>query len=285
VASAADVERRPRPVARLVFDDSDNPAGPEPSQLDLACEAAIPPRHAPLPVHASRTRARLAAFKLMDEADRLRWSWDHLHLHEIGVLVDQASKDISPRSPRLQSATLAVLVLATGLPVTEVPTLSYEPPDGAYGISHDGLWRKPCYVHDRVLDVSHGLYQPHTGGLELALPALVRRAIALCSEAAAHATTIQGLLGIGASDAIAALSTWAAPLRSSHRAGRFTHGRLQRALGVELAAIVRDDAAVHLIAGTQADVPPVAVHYASFDARDLAGIYIKAVARLFGDLA
>lgn len=284
-ATTQDADRRPRPVARLVFDDDDNPAGPEPSQLELALEAAVVSRQVSLPAHASRTGARLAAFKLMEDADRLRWCWDHLHCHEIRVLIAQATRDITHGSARLCPAALAVLVLATGLPVTEVPTLAFAPTEGAYGITPDGQWRKPCYVHARVVDATHGHYRLHTGGLDLRLPTLVQRAIALCAEAAQGPTTLQDLLRVGASDAVAVLSSWVEPVRAEYRAGRFTHGRLQRALGVEVAAIVRDDAVVHCIAGTQADVPPMAMHYGSFDISDLARVYANAVSRIFGDYA
>jgi hypothetical protein len=284
-AAHADASERARyPIARLVFDDTSNEAGAEPSQLELAVEAAVLPREVPLPAFASRTGARLAAFKFMEESDRLRWHWDHLHRHEIRVLVQQGSIDVVDTSPRLAQATLTLLVLATGLPVMDIPALAFEPGDGEWGITLDGLWVKPCYIHARsaALSNTHALYRAHTGGLRLRLPRLIQHALALCAARSRHATTIQALLGITASDAVSALSEWLDPIRANHRAGRFTHGRLQRALGVELAALARDDAAVHYIAGTAADVPPISAHYASYSDSALTRLYEQAVGKLFG---
>jgi hypothetical protein len=279
-----DSDRQQHAIAKLTLDDAANDAGAEPSLVELAVEAAVLPREVPLPAFASRTGARLAAFRLMEESDRLRWHWDHLHRHEIRVLVQQGSIDVVDTSRRLPQAALALLVLSTGLPVTDIPALAFEPGDGEWGITLDGLWIKPCYVHARsaALSNTHGLYRAHTGGLRLRLPRLVRRALTLCARQSSRPATIQDLLGITASDAVAALSSWLDPIRVAHRAGRFTHGRLQRALGVELAALARDDAAVHYIAGTAADVPPISAHYASYSDSALARLYEQAVAKLFG---
>lgn len=277
-------ERSRHDRAQLRLDEGRSSSGQEPAVIEVHHEVATGETEMPAPEPVAAQSARLASFRLLEIEQTLRWSWDHLNPYELDLIAHSIRQDLDPEGLRLAGATLAALVLALGLPAPEVPRLLLVWRAGIHGIDPDGKWVRPVYRPPKtwnVSDAARGLVQNHAGSLTLTLPPALQDALASLRQARPGAATIGALIGIAPEGAIDALSGWLDTLRKVQPAARLTHGRLARALRVEVATVAGSDAAVHFLVATQEDVAPTASYYAAVSTDRLEAVYAAAVRKLF----
>lgn len=277
-------ERGRHDRAQLRLDDGPFPSGQEPAVVEVHHEAATGEAEMPAPEAVASQSARLASFRLLEIEQTLRWSWDHLNSFELDLLAEAIRQDLDLKGSRLAGATLAALVLALGLPATEVPRLPLANRMSMRGIDPHGRWVRPVYRPAKswsVPDAARRLVRDHAGSLALALPLSLQLALASLGQGRPGAETISALLDIAPDRAIDTLSSWLDSLRELHPAARLTHGRLARALRVEAVALARNDAAVHFLVATQEDIAPMASYYTAVSTARLEDVYTAAVTKLF----
>ena len=102
-----------------------------------------------------------------------------------------------------------------------------------------------------------------------------------CARPGQVPRTIGALIDIAPEHAIATLSSWLDSLRKVHPAARLTHGRLARALRVEVTALAGNDAAVHFLVATQEEMAPTASYYSAVSTARVEDVYAGALRRLF----
>ena len=273
-------ERGRHDRAQLRLDDGPFPSGQEPAVVEVHHETATGEAEMPATEAVTSQSARLASFRLLEIEQTLRWSWDHLNSFELDLLAEAIRQDLDLKGSRLAGATLAALVLALGVPATEVPRLPLANRVGVHGIDSHGRWVRPVYRPAKswsVPDAARRLVQDHAGSLALALPPSLQLALASLGQGRPRAETIGALLDIAPDRAIDILSSWLDSLREVHPAARLTHGRLARALRVEVVALAGNDAAVHFLVATQEDIAPMASYYTAVSTARLEDVYAAAV--------
>jgi hypothetical protein len=277
-------ERSRHDRAQLRLDDGPSPNGQEPAVVEVHHEPAAGLAEMPAPEAVASQSARLASFRLLEIEQTLRWSWDHLNPFELDLLAEAIRQDLRAEGQRLRGAMLAAFVLALGLPASDVPRLPLANRAGMHGIDSLGRWVRPVYRPSKAWQVpasARPLVQEHEESITLELPLALRLALTLLHQTSPGAATLGALLDIAPEDAIEALSSWLDNLRQAHPAARLTHGRLARALRVEVAALAGNDAAVHFLVATHEDIAPTSSYYTAVSTVRLEDVHAAAMGRLF----
>ncbi|MDQ6638516.1 MAG: hypothetical protein M3Z15_02480, partial [Pseudomonadota bacterium] len=280
-----DADERPRhDRAQLRLEDGRSENGQEPAVVEVHLEVAAGEAEMPAPEAVASQSARLVSFRLLEIEQTLRWSWDHLNPFELDLLAEAIRQDLRAEGPRLRAAMLAAFVLALGLPASDVPRLPLAHRLGIHGIDPHGRWVRPVYRPAKawnVPDTARHLVQEHADSITLELPPALRLVLTSLYQSSPSATTLGALLDIAPESAIAALSSWLDRLRQAHPAARLTHGRLARALRVEVTALTGNDAAEHFLVATREDIAPTSSYYTAVSTVRLEDVHIAAIRRLF----
>jgi integrase len=223
------------------------------------------------------------AYQLIELDQRLRWSWDYLNPFETQLLRTRVIDGLDATEP---AAILCALMLASGQSPEDTCRFSLTSPlSNQVGIDLQagswwrpvprppGAWSAPPEGHDVLVSTVERVGLPLPSRLLSALRAATRRN--------RTASTVGELLQCGAGP-VAFLSAWLEPLRRRFPNARLTHGRISRALRVELMAATGDEAAAFTLASQPADVPPSSLYYTSFHVSDLQKAYATAVEVLLG---
>jgi integrase len=265
-------------------------AGVDVESIELLQSDANPKQDA-APVNGlTENERKTQTYRLIEVDQLLRFDWDHVNAYDLSVLGNALRTDLQAPVPHA-GCLVAAFALATSVPVEKVPRVPIGRPAASFGaLLLDGTWQRAVLRPPRswTPEAGHAICTHLIAScdhLALELPESLRAALTRALTIHPGVKNLGELLGPTARDPVAALSDWLAPLRAAHPSARLTHGRISRALGVEVMAISHDPAAVHFLTSTESNVAPVSCYYSAFTHGNLATIYQQALARLFGHSA
>lgn len=278
---------RANPIQAMLFFDESADAGTEPATLMLSTADEVAPDEQAPAYLAQAVEHRYRSYRFVELQLRLRWAWEHLNRHDLAVVRASIAEDLSSPGPRFAGALFAALILATGRRVGDVGRLRIgRPSSGEDFFDSEGRWRRTIMRPPKAWRPAASLGEALQAGVEqvtLALPEHLANAIRELVSAHPGARTVGEALHVGDDEVLPLLSRWLDPLRAAHPSSRLTHGRLSRALALELTAQLGDEVVVHKLVGSAEDVPPIASYYAAVPTSVLHAAYQQAVSALLGD--
>lgn len=279
-------ERKLPPIETILHVIDTDGSQTEPQLLDVQ---VLPPVNADETVASAPTDAvfnKRTAYRLAEIGHCLRWDWDHLNFYDLKIVISKGVADLDDISLRTAPALFVLLIIVTGIDAVDLPRIGLRDNGGEY--FQNGIWIKP-------VPQPHAAWEPEPGAdsllrspaitLSLRLPAPLQQTLLKLQRQNPGAATVGELVGCTATTSIDFVSRWLQPLRESNPNSRLTHGRLARALRVEINAQTHDDTITHAIAGRAIDVPPVASYYSSFSSQKAEQAYQNAWAKLFSNLS
>jgi hypothetical protein len=284
-ANPENADRTP-PIQEALFFDEAVDATTEPAALPLTTVSAVCAGEQPQSAPAQAVEHRFGSYRLVELNQRLRWSWEHANRHDLSIVRASIRSDIAAPGPRHQGALLAAAMLATGRRVSDVACFRLrEGRTGEDYVDSQGRWHRAITRPHKAWRAAPSLQeflQPIIDVVVLDLPKHLRAALVGLMAAHPDALTLGDALALSDDTVLDALSRWLDPLRLSHPTSRLTHGRLARALAVEISAqAAGNEVVVHSLTGMAEDVPPIASYYTAAPVAALQQIYQRAVCDLF----
>lgn len=280
-------ERKPRKFSAFVAppeESVEESFSPEPARIDVEITPATSAQEPEISTSINAFSAKRSGYRLAEMSQMLRWDWNHLNFHDLNLLVSVAANELNEQSPGRHAALFALLVLTTGIDAQDLPAIPLG--SNMSEVEHftvDGKWIKPILMPPEAWKPSQECQTILMGSakiLEFQLPSLVRHGLTLLLKDHPHAKTIGQLTKCHETSGVDFMGRWLDPLRRSAENARLTHGRLARALRVEVNALSHNAVSSHFIAGRDFDVPPVATYYSGITFSKLAGLYETACTRL-----
>lgn len=280
-------ERKPRKFSAFVAppeESGEEPLAPEPARIDVEITPETPAQEPEISTSISAFSAKRSGYRLAEMSHMLRWDWNHLNFHDLNLLVSAAANELNEESPGRHAALFALLVLTTGIDAQDLPAIPLG--SNMTEVEHltvEGKWIKPILMPKEAWKPSQecrAIFMDSAKTLEFQLPSLVRHGLTLLFKEHPHAKTIGQLTKCHETSGVEFMGRWLDPLRLSAGNARLTHGRLARALRVEVNALSHNAVSSHFIAGRDFDVPPVATYYSGISLNSLAMLYEAACAQL-----